>query len=33
MMAVFRIFLSYAFYGFSGFAKVVTTRSRAQTGQ
>ena len=32
MMTVFRIFLSSAFYGFSGFAKEVTPRSRAKTG-
>ena len=32
MMAVFRILLSSAFYGFSGFAKEVTPRSLAKTG-
>ena len=32
-MAVFRILWSSAFYGFSGFAKEVTPRSRAKTGQ
>ena len=31
MMAVFQIFLPNAFYGFSGFAKEVTPRSRAKT--
>jgi len=31
MMVVFEIFLSSAFYGFSGFAKEVTPRSRAKT--
>ena len=31
-MAVFRFFLSSAFHGFSGFAKEVTSRSRAETG-
>ena len=31
IMAVFRIFLSYVFYGFSGFAKEVTPCSRAKT--
>ena len=31
MMAVFRIFLPNAFYGFSGFAKEVAPRSRAKT--
>jgi len=31
MMAVFRIFLPNAFYGFSGFAKEVTPRSRTKT--
>jgi len=31
MMAVFRIFLPNTFYGFSGFAKEVTPRSRAKT--
>ena len=33
MMAVFRIFLSSLFYGFSGFAKKVTPHSRAKTSQ
>ena len=33
MMAVFRIFLSSASYAFSGFAKEVTPRGRAKTGQ
>ena len=32
MMAVFRIFLSSAFCGFSGFDKEVTPHSRAKTG-
>ena len=32
IIAVYRIFLSGAFYGFSGFAKEVTPRSRAETG-
>ena len=32
MMAVFRIVLSSAFYGFSGFVKEVTPRSRAKIG-
>ena len=31
MMAVFRIFLPNAFYGFSGFDKEVTPRSPAKT--
>ena len=31
MMAVFRIFLSNAFYGFSGFGKEIATCSRAKT--
>ena len=30
MMAVFRIFLSNVFYGFSGFGKEVTSSSRAK---
>ena len=33
MMALFRFVLSCAFYGFTGFVKDVTPRSRAQTGQ
>ena len=32
IIAVYRTFLSGAFYGFSGFAKEVTPRSRAETG-